>query len=108
MKNYGNFNRGFCEEINISSHPKIYMKTFKVFTDTVFFPPIVYENFHHQSNEDIIVGFFIHDKRGDGHNGQWTIKNEPLGTKEITIEFASGFLRQQIFTIDIYFMEKPK
>ena len=69
MKNYGNFNRGFCEEIYISSHPKVYMKSFDVFTDTVFFPPIVYENFHYQSNEDIIVGFFIYDNRKDGHNG---------------------------------------
>ena len=108
MKNYGNFNRGFCEEINEISQPKIYMKSFDVVTETVFFPPIVYENFHYQSNEDIIVGFFIHDNRGDGHNGQWTIKNEPLGSKEITIEFGSGFLREQNFTVNIYFMEKPK
>ena len=108
MKNYGNFNRGFCEEINEISQPKIYMKDFSVKTKTVFFPPIVYENFHYQSNEDIIVGFFIHDNRGDGHNGQWTIKNEPLGSKEITIEFGSGFLREQNFTINVYFMKKPK
>ena len=108
MKNYGNFNRGFCEEINEISQPKIYMKSFDVVTKTVFFPPIVYENFHYQSNEDIIVGFYIHDNRGDGHNGQWTIKNEPLGSKEITIEFGSGFFREQNFTIDIYFIKKPK
>ena len=108
MKNYGNFNRGFCEEINEISQPKIYMKSFAVVTETVFFPPIVYENFHYQSNEDIIVGFYIHDNRGDGHNGQWTIKNEPLGSKEITIEFGSGFLREQNFTVNIYFMKKPK
>ena len=108
MKNYGNFNRGFCEEINEISQPKIYMKSFDVVTKTVFFPPIVYENFHYQSNEDIIVGFYIHDNRGDGHNGQWTIKNEPLGSKEITIEFGSGFLREQNFTINVYFMKKPK
>ena len=106
-KGDGNFNRGICEEKNIISEPKIYMQKFIIDTHVSYFPPIFTEEFHKQF-DDIIVGFEIQDDRKDGHNGNWTIKNEPLGTNKITIEFASGFMRGQDFTIKIYLMKVPE
>lgn len=100
------FNRGEYKEINVSYMPRIRKESFPFFTPIVYFPPIYYKEFHKDFN-DIIIGFGIIDNRKDGHNGEWTIKNEPLGNKEITIDFASGFLREQNFTIDIYLMEIP-
>jgi hypothetical protein len=105
-QDYGNFNRGKCEEKNVSNEPRIKKESFSFFTPVVYFPPIYYEEFHKEF-DNIIIGFEIHDNRGDGHNGTWTIKNEPLGSKEITIEFASGFLREQNYTLHFYLMETP-
>jgi len=106
-KGYGNFNRGFCEEKNVSNEPRIKMESFKFFTPVSYFPPIYYEEFHKEF-DSIIIGFEIIDNRRDSNNGEWTIKNEPLGNREITIEFGSCFLREQNFTLKIYLMEIPK
>ena len=107
-KGYGNFNRGLIETKNKSDEPRITMQYFKIFSPTSFFPPIHYEEFHREFNDIYIIGFEIIDNRLDSHNGQWTIKNEPLGSQGITIEFASGFLREQDFTVNIYLMEVPE
>ena len=104
---YGNFERGLCQIKNSNNEPRIYMENFHIFTQTTFFPPIHYEEFHKEFKDNYIIGFEIIDNRGDGHNGQWTIKNEPLLSEGITIEFASGFLREQDFTVNIYLMEVP-
>ena len=104
---YGNFTRGLCQIKNANNEPRIYMENYHIFTQTTFFPPIHYEEFHKEFKDNYIIGFEIIDNRGDGHNGQWTIKNEPLLSKGITIEFASGFLREQDFTVNIYLMEVP-
>ena len=106
MKGYGNFNRGKCYEIDTRENPRVKKESFSIFTSVTFFPPICHEEFYKQFN-NIIIGFEIQDNRGDGHNGQWTIKNEPIGSKEISIEFDSGFLREQNFTINVYLMENP-
>jgi len=106
-KGYGNFNRGLCQIKNVKNEPRIYMENCKVFTEITFWPPIHYEEFHKEFKDNYIVGFEIIDNRRDGHNGEWTIKNEPLLSKGITIEFASGFLREQDFTVNIYLMEVP-
>ena len=106
-KGYGNFKRGICQEKNIVNEPRIYMEKFIIDTHVSYFPPIFVENFY-QKFDDIIVGFEIIDDRKDGHNGDWTIGNEPLDNKEIKIKFASGLFRGQDFTIKIYLMQKPK
>ena len=106
LQQYGHLNRGKCEEKNTSNEPRIKKESFLIFTPVVYFPPIYHEEFHKEFN-NIIIGLEIQDNRRDGYNGQWTIKNEPLGNKEITIEFDSCFLREQNYTIDIYLMEIP-
>lgn len=105
-KGYGKFNRGKCNEIDTRKEPRIKKESFSIFTDVTFFPPICHKEFYYQFN-NIIIGFEIQDNRGDGNNGQWTIKNEPIGSKEISIDFDSCFLREQNFTINVYLMEIP-
>ena len=107
MKGYKNFSAGICKESNITSEPRVYMKKFIIDTHVSYFPPVYYEEFYQQFS-DIIVGFSIIDDRKDGHNGQWYIKNEPIGSKELKLSFGSGVCRGQDFTINVYLMEYPK
>ena len=107
MKGDNNFSVGICKEVKESSEPHIYKKKFIIDTKVSIIPAKYKEKFQENFN-DIIVGFEIHEDRGDGHNGEWKIKNEPLGTKELSIRFESGWHRGQDFTINVYLMENPK
>ena len=105
-KDYGNFSKGICKENKKSSEPFVYKERFKIDTHVSYIYPVYREKFH-QRFKDVIVGFEIIDIRKDGYNGQWTIKNEPLGDKEIKMEFASCVMRGQDFFIDVYLMKFP-
>ena len=107
MKGDNNFSVGICKEVKESSEPHIYKKKFIIDTKVSIIPAKYKEKFQESFN-DIIVVFEIHEDRGDGHNGEWKIKNEPLGTKELAIRFESGRHRGQDFTINVYLMENPK
>ena len=106
-KGDNNFSVGICKEMKESSEPHIYKKKFTIDTKVSIIPAKYKEKFYESFN-DIIVGFEIHEDRGDGHNGEWKIKNEPLGTKELAIRFESGRHRGQDFTINVYLLENPK
>ena len=106
-KDYCDFHSGICKESKESSEPYIYREKFIIDTHVSWIPPVYNEEFH-KTFKDIIVGFEIISDRKDGYNGQWTIKNEPIGNNEIIINFASCVMRGQDFTIYVYLMKKPE
>ena len=97
-KGYGDFSKGICKESNAGPEPYIYKEKFIIDTHVSYIYPVYREELHKRF-KDIIVGFEIIDDRKDGYNGEWQIKNEPLGAKEIILKFASCVLRGQDFTI---------
>ena len=86
--------------------PKIYSKYFERKSDGSWFGRIkldLQENF-----EDIIVGYKITSRWRDGTNGWWTLKENPILTKNIDITFVSQIFRGERFDIHIYLMKSPE
>ena len=58
------------------------------------------------TNDDIIVGIKIISKKDD--NGKWEIKENPLLTKQMTINFKSEWYCGLNYELILYYMEFPK
>ena len=98
--------KGICKEIDKSSEPIIYLKTFSIYRDPSTIPFRTTEIFS-QNFSDMIVGFKITDERKDNLNGKWTLESNPLGKNDIKITFESKFIRAQHFFIYVYLMKYP-
>ena len=98
--------KGICKEIDKSSEPIIYLKTFSIYRDPSTIPFRTTEIFS-QNFSDMIVGFKITDERKDNLNGKWTLESNPLGKNDIKITFESKIIRAQHFFIYVYLMKYP-
>lgn len=101
-KGYNDISKGICEESKI---PEIYVKKITIFTEEGlgYVKKIINESFN-----DIIVGFKIVSEREDDYNGEWKFYSNPLLQKEINMRFWSQFIREQHFSLYIYFMKFPE
>ena len=99
-----NFEKGNIQECK----PHIYLKKEKVRIDISYFK--MWNTFFYERNfKDIIVGLKIIGNRDDNeYNGEWTILNNPILSKEIKIKFESQFYRVINYFIEIYLMKTPE
>ena len=99
------FSEGICKEMKKSVEPNVYYETFEINKKASI--KTTKEQISKTYN-DVIVGFHIFNDRFDNHNGKWTIKNNPLGKKTITISFESKWPRSMKYTVFVYLMKYPQ
>ena len=89
-----------------SNEPKIVRNNlFKINAKSKFLAS--QEHSYNQYFDDIIVGWKIISKWNDGTNGKYIIKEDPLLTHSVNMNFFSKFCRGQRFDIEIYTMKIP-
>ena len=96
-------NVGICEEREI---PKIYIVKYEAKGDGKFFQSI--NKRVSDSYEDIIVGYQIISCWGDGTNGDWSLKGNPLLKKSCDFSFESQLFRGERFKVNVYLMKFPE